>query len=85
MGMPCISTFVGGVGSLLKDGEEGILIQDGAPRAMAGAIIELTNNKGKAIKLGNNTRKTALKRHDKDRVVEELIKTYKQIINQATN
>lgn len=81
LGLPCISTFVGGVGSLLQDGEEGILIQDGDPWAMAGAILEMANNKERAMQLGKKARKIALKRHDKDRIVNDLIKVYESIIS----
>lgn len=79
LGMPCISTYAGGVGSLIKDGEAGILIQDGDPWAMAGAVLEMANNKEKAIQLGKNARKVALKRHDKNRIVDDLIKVYEKI------
>jgi len=80
LGLPCISTFSGGTGSMLKDGEEGILIQDGDPWAMAGAIIELINDPEKAIKYGNAARERALLRHDKDTIVKDLLETYKTII-----
>lgn len=85
LGIPCISTFVGGVGSLITDHYDGILIQDGDPYAMAGAILELANNPEKSIKLGQNARETALKRHDKNRIVNELINNYNQIINNKNN
>ena len=80
LGMPCISTFVGGIGSLIKDGEEGILIQNGDPWAMAGAILEMVNNRERAIQLGKNARKVALERHDKNRIVSDLIIVYESII-----
>lgn len=80
LGMPCISTFVGGIGSIIKDGKEGILIQNGDPWSMAGAILELINNPEKAALLGENARSVALKRHDKDRIVKEILKTYEKII-----
>lgn len=81
LGMPCIATFAGGTGSLLKDGEEGILIQDGDPWAMAGAILELVNDPDKATRMGKNARKRALERHDRERIVKTLIDTYKTIID----
>lgn len=81
LGMPCIATFAGGTGSLLKDGEEGILIQDGDPWAMAGAILELVNDPDKATRMGKNARKRALERHDREKIVKTLIDTYKTIID----
>lgn len=82
LGMPCISTFAGGTGSLLKDGVEGILVQDGDPWAMAGAVLELINNKEKAIQFGRNAQAIALLRHDKNRIVDSLLETYNCIINE---
>lgn len=81
LGMPCISTFAGGVGSLLSDRKEGLLIQSGDPWAMAGAILELANDKKLAVELGKNARNVALDRHCKNRVVEELLNTYSRILD----
>jgi len=79
LGMPCIATFAGGTGSLLKDGEEGILIQDGDPWAMAGAIIELVNNEKKVLEFSKNARIRALKRHDKNTIANDLMDIYRII------
>lgn len=85
LGMPCIATFAGGTGSMLKDGEEGILIQDGDPWAMAGAILEMKNNPEKAKMYGQAARVRALKRHDKKRIVKKLLKVYESIIQENLN
>lgn len=82
LGMPCIATNAGGTASMLTDNHEGILIQDGDPWVMAGAIIELATNWEQAVRHGENARKRALKRHDKTRIVNELIGTYQSIIDQ---
>jgi hypothetical protein len=50
---------------------------------MAGAILELYNDKEKAILLGQNARETALKRHDKDTVINDIIYNYNKIINDS--
>jgi glycosyltransferase involved in cell wall biosynthesis len=80
LGMPCISTFVGGVGSLITDKVNGILIQSGDPWCMAGAILELLSNQDFAEKLGNNARNLALQRHDRERITQGLINIYNNII-----
>lgn len=81
LGMPCIATFAGGTGSLLEDGEEGILIQDGDPWALAGAILELYHNPAVAQQYGRKARERAMKRHNQDRVVKSYIDIYNDIIN----
>lgn len=76
LGMPCITTFAGGSSSLLKDKEEGLIIQEGDPWSMAGAIIELSQDPFLAQKYGQKARKRALIRHDPDTIVNELISIY---------
>jgi glycosyltransferase involved in cell wall biosynthesis len=83
LGIPCIATFVGGTGSLLKDGDDGILIQDGDPWAMAGAILELAEDPEKAMQMGEKGRKRALQRHEKERITNSLLETYQTIINNS--
>jgi glycosyltransferase involved in cell wall biosynthesis len=80
LGMPCIATFAGGTGSLLSDKEDGILIQDGDPWAMAGAVVELIRDKSIAINYGKKARIRALQRHNKEKIVKELVETYMSII-----
>ena len=82
LGMPCIATFTGGTGALLLDKEEGILIQDGDPWVMAGAIVELSLDSFKAALLGQNARKRALLRHNKEKIVKELVLIYNKITNE---
>ncbi|MCB5288154.1 MAG: glycosyltransferase family 4 protein [Candidatus Cloacimonetes bacterium] len=80
LGMPCIATFAGGTGSLLKDDEEGVLVQDGDPWAMAGAVLEMRNDYEKAILMAQKARNRALKRHNKHRIVDELLQIYTNIL-----
>lgn len=82
LGMPCIATFAGGTGSLLTDKEDGLLIQDGDPWAMAGAILELASDWNRACEYGTSARKKALARHDKATIVHELISIYESVINE---
>lgn len=79
IGMPCIATFAGGTGSLIIDGEDGILIQDGDPWSLAGAILELYRNTELSVNLGMNARCRALIRHDKEKIINDLQGIYKQI------
>lgn len=82
LGMPCIATCAGGTASLLKDKKEGILIQDGDSWSLAGSIIEIFNNFNKAKEYGKNARKQALVRHNPDRIINDLINIYKEILTQ---
>ncbi len=80
LGVPCIATHAGGINSLLKDDEDGLLIQDGDPYAMAGAIMELKNNYDKAIEFGKKARNKALLRHDPEKITNGLLEIYRTIL-----
>lgn len=80
LGMPCITTLAGGTPSLLKDKEEGLVIQDGDPWSLAGALLEFLQNPEVACKYGENARITALARHDSETIVKDLLAIYNSII-----
>lgn len=82
MGMPCITTLAGGSSTILRDKEEGIVIQSGDPWVMSGAILELHSDRELAISYGEKARKKALARHDRDKIVTDLMTIYKTILNQ---
>jgi glycosyltransferase involved in cell wall biosynthesis len=49
---------------------------------MTGAILELINDSKWAIELGQNARKRALKRHNPDDIVNNLLAIYRNIVSQ---
>ena len=81
LGMPCISTYVGGCGTLIDDKYNGIFVQSGDPWALAGSIIELAKNGDFALKLGLNAKADALIRHNREKIANELLKIYGEIIS----
>jgi glycosyltransferase involved in cell wall biosynthesis len=85
IGMPTIASFAGGTGSLITDKEDGILVQDGDPWALAGAILELVRNPNTARSYGRKAREKALKRHNHETIVRELKLVYEQIIGDYYN
>lgn len=80
LGIPCVSTSAGGTPSILADNLEGLLVQDGDPWAMAGAILELVNDPVKSSTFSINARKKALERHNQESIVNGLVNIYQQII-----
>ncbi len=89
LGMPIIATFAGGTSSILLDKSEGLLVQDGDPYAMAGALKELHENYRSALEFGSNAYIKAHKRHNKETITLNLLETYIKIstsnINYASN
>lgn len=80
LGMPVIATATGGTQSLLTDGLEGYLIQDGDPYICAGTIVKIQQNKENAKKIGENARKRALERHNPKKIGNLLMETYTEIV-----
>ena len=77
VGMPIIASFAGGTNSMLENGKEGILIQDGDPYRLAGAILYMFQNYDKAVEMGQVARSRATVRHNPDNVVNELLGIYR--------
>jgi glycosyltransferase involved in cell wall biosynthesis len=82
LGMPCISTNAGGSSSLITDKVDGLLIQNGDPWSMAGAIVEFCEDFDKAIDYGKKARIRALQRHSKEKIVRDLLEIYKNCLKQ---
>jgi glycosyltransferase involved in cell wall biosynthesis len=81
LGVPAIATYAGGTSSLLTDKKEGILIQDGDPYSLSGAIAELVRDRDYAKSLGANARKRAIARHDPDKIVSEVLNIYSSVLS----
>lgn len=81
LGMPVISTYSGGIPSIIEDKNEGLLIQDGDPYALAGAIVELYRDRDYAFNLGLNARKRALTRHNPEKIVSNLLNIYNSVLS----
>ena len=81
LGMPVISTNVGGISSLISDNEDGLLVQEGEPYSLSAAIIGLINNYEYAKSLGENARKRAAIRHDPGSIVKNLLDIYQTILS----
>lgn len=79
VGTPSIATFVGGISSILRDGEEGHLIPSGDPAALAGAIRHWFRHPNEAEAGVAAARATALKRHAVVANAEATLQIYRTI------
>ena len=86
-GVPVIASFAGGTGSLLRDGEHGVLVQDGDPYVLAGAMREVIGWPEKHVAMAAEGRRVAHRRHDPTAIVTGILERYKEIIekNSATH
>lgn len=81
IGIPVISTNVGGVSSLIKNDMTGYLVPSNDPFTLASKVIKLKKNKIESIKISKISRETAILRHDKQTIVNDLLKIYNTITN----
>ena len=81
LGMPVISSDVGGVHNMLRDGEEGLLYQAGDIHALAACICRVFSAQGylEAVKMGEHARAHALETHDGEKNSRRLLEIYHEI------
>jgi glycosyltransferase involved in cell wall biosynthesis len=83
LGIPVLSSSVGGIKSLLTDKETGFLFNPYDKYDLAGLLVNLINNYDKAKQAGLNARQVALKRHSPDGIISALSNIYNIISNDA--
>lgn len=79
LGVPVVSSFVGGVGNLMESGVSGYYYQADAPYMLAYYIKLLFSDMKLCETISQNAIKVASKRHDRKTIVEDLIKIYEDI------
>lgn len=82
VGMPIVSTMVGGISTLVRNGEEGDLLPANDPWQIANAIIELSKDKERMMRYSKNSREHALERHNPENIMNQLLKCYKDLVKQ---
>lgn len=82
VGMPIVSTMVGGISTLVRNGEEGDLLPANDPWQIANAIIELSKDNERMMLYSKNSRQHALERHNPEKIMNQLLKCYKDLVKQ---
>lgn len=77
LGLPIISTRVGGVDGLLEHGRDAVLVPPGDPGALAGAMIRFLDDPARADKLGREGRIAFDARHDSAVMVRRYLELYR--------
>lgn len=77
MGVPVIATNVGGISSLIEDGENGFLVPANDPYFLAARIVQLHNNKMVLENISKRGREKAQKRHSPESILNQLVQTYR--------
>ena len=82
IGLPIVSTNVGGIASLVKDGVEGVLVPANDPWQMANEIVELANDDFRMKLYSENNRKHAHLRHDEQNILKQLLECYQNVLGE---
>lgn len=80
LGCTCISTNVGGVSSIVEDSKTGFLVPSNDPYKLASLIESLYHDEKLNIKIGDNSKKIASLRHDRENITNSLINIYSNIL-----
>lgn len=81
MSKPMISTNVGGISKLVKDGHNGYIINVGDYNTLADRIEELVNNKSKLREMGENLYKDARENFSYDSMAKTHLDIYRALMN----
>lgn len=80
MGMPCVAGYAGGIPSLVEEGKTGLLFPPGDAAVLACRIREIFESDNLAMDLGAAARKEAIRRHDPETVVKQLLSAYEATV-----
>jgi glycosyltransferase involved in cell wall biosynthesis len=83
-GLPVIASNVGGIPSIIQDGDTGILVEPGHRLQLAEAILKLLRNNDDRKRLGQRARSIALQRHLPAGVADNAMRAYREIIARET-
>ncbi len=80
LGVPCVASHVGGVTTMLKDGEEGLVYPASAPYMLASYVERIFAMEEKAEALGDAAARHAAKTHDPEKNLQTLEEIYSALL-----
>jgi len=80
MGTPCITSFVGGVPSLVTDNETALCFPAGEHAVLAEQLIRVLTDPALAKRISTNAREVAWKRHDRQSVANTMFEIYQKVM-----
>ena len=80
IGMPCIASNVGGIPSMLQDGEDGLLYPHDDINSLADKLELMLDDPDYAVTLGSHARKKAVERHNPEKIANNTVAMYQQVI-----
>jgi glycosyltransferase involved in cell wall biosynthesis len=83
IGMPVVSTYTGGVPSLIEEGRTGLFFPSGDVPMLATRLQELFEGDELVMRLSVQARHVACDRHDPQAVVHQVLAVYEHVLNLA--
>ncbi len=77
--LPVVALARGGVTEIVRDAENGLLVQEASPAALAAAATRLLANGELARKLGEAARQTVAAKFSADRMVEAMLAVFERL------
>jgi len=78
-GCPVIASDLGGPSEMINDGVDGLLFRTGNSGSLAERISWMLNHPDEAVSIGEQGRRTALRRFTADRMVAGIERVYKEV------
>jgi len=83
-GRPVVATRVGGVPDVVRDGEDGFLVEAGATDELADRLARLARDPDLREEMGRRGRERVLPRYAVDRLVDDVDRLYRSLLSAAS-
>jgi glycosyltransferase involved in cell wall biosynthesis len=79
-GRPVVATRVGGVPDVVREGEDGFLVEAGATEELAQRLAQLARDPGLRKRMGEQGRARVLPRYAVERLVDDVDRLYRELL-----
>lgn len=80
LGKPVVTSKVGGLHEMVKDGYNGLLVESGDEQALADRLIRLLQDDALRVEMGKRGREIAFERWRPERVAEATVRAYQRAV-----
>lgn len=81
LGLPVIASNVGGVSTIIRHEQTGFLVPSNGVFEIVRYIVELSNDEEFRNRIGQEAKKVAISRHNRDKIINDLLAVYSKLIN----
>jgi glycosyltransferase involved in cell wall biosynthesis len=81
---PAVATRVGGTPDVIRDGVDGFLVEVGDANALSDRLAELASDPGRRAQMGADGRTRVLERYGVERLVDDIDRLYRSLLDAHT-